>query len=200
MSRVARLCALAGAAMMATGLLLLPMAAGEASAAPSSVAGASSTATATPTPTATATPTQTATPTPTPTKTASPKPSPTHKPKPKPPHGGPTSRPPTPRGGAVVTGPRLWDPRAHKKFKYPSYAAVSLVRNLTNQVVQVSWRNFTPSSAITYTASSTEYPVMIAECKGAHPTSPSQCFGANNGGVQGSYERHGAKPPGRTEW
>lgn len=177
--------------MMATGLLLLPMAAGQASADPSTVASASSTATATPTPTATATPTQTASPTPTPTKTASPKPSPTHKPKPKPPQTGPTGRPPTPPGGAVVTGPRLWEPSAHKKFKYPSYVAVSLVRNLTNQVVSVSWRNFTPSSQVTYIPTATDYPVMVAECKGTHPTKQSQCFGATNGGVQGSVGQYG---------
>jgi hypothetical protein len=186
LSRLVRYCALAGAAVAAMGLLLLP-AAGLAAAAPSSVASASPTATESPTPSAT--PTQTASPSPTPTKTATPKPSPTHKP--KPPSGGPTGRPPTPRGGAVVTGPRLWDPRAHRKFPYPSYVAVSLVRNLTNQVVRVSWRNFTPSSQLTYIPTATNYPVMIAECKGTHPTKQSQCFGADNGGVQGSVGQYG---------
>jgi hypothetical protein len=187
-SRLARLCALAGAAVAATGLLL-PTAAGAASATPSSVASASPKAT--PSATPTATPTQTASPSPTPTKTAKPKPSPTHKPKPKPPSGNLTGRPPTPHGGAVVAGPRLWDPRAHKKYPYPSYVAVSLVRSLTNQVVQVSWRNFTPSSQITYIPTATNYPVMIAECKGTHPTKQSQCFGADNGGVQGSVGQYG---------
>lgn len=183
-----RMCALTGAAMMATGLLLLPTA-GEASADPSSVASASSTTTATPTPTATAT--QTVTPTPTPTKTATPKPSPTHTPKPKPKPPSLTGRPPTPPGGAVVTGRRLWDTATHKKFNYPSYVAVSLVRSLTNQVVRVSWRNFTPSSQVTYIATSTNYPVMIAECTGTHPARQSQCFGANNGGIQGSVGQFG---------
>ena len=135
---------------MATGLLLLPMAAGQAATAQSLTTRARA-ATATPTPTATVTATPTATPTPTPTKTATPTPTPTHKPKPV---KGPTGRPPTPSGGAVVTGPKLWDPRAHKKFPRPSYVSVSLVRNLTNQVVKVTWRNFTPSSQITYTPSS----------------------------------------------
>jgi hypothetical protein len=69
--------------------------------------------------------------------------------------------------------------------------AVSLVHNLTNQVVQVSWRNFTPSSQVTYDPVGTAYPVMIAECKGAHPTNQSQCFGADNGGVQGSLSAYG---------
>jgi hypothetical protein len=90
-----------------------------------------------------------------------------------------------------VTGPRLWDPAVRKKFAHPSYVAVSLVHHLTNQVVQVSWRNFTPSSDVTYTASSTNYPVMVAECKGTHPTKQSQCFGADNGGVQGSVGQYG---------
>ena len=91
----------------------------------------------------------------------------------------------------MVTGPRLWDSLTHKKFPDPSYVAVSLVRDLTNQVVRVSWRNFTPSSAVTYTPTSTNYPVMIAECKGTHPTQVSQCFGADNGGVQGSVGQYG---------
>jgi hypothetical protein len=90
-----------------------------------------------------------------------------------------------------VTGPRLWDTHTHKKFPNPSYVAVSLVRNLTNQVVEVSWRNFTTSSQVTYLPTATNYPVMIAECKGTHPTKQSQCFGANNGGVQGSLSQYG---------
>jgi len=167
---------------MATGLLLLPMAAGQASAAQSSAAHAGSTAT----PTPTVTPT---TATPKPTKTPSPKPTPTHKP--KPPSGGLTGPPPKPSGGAVATGRRLWNPAAHKKFGHPSYVAVSLVHNLTNQVVRVAWRNFTPSSQVTYTATATNYPVMVAECKGAHPTKQSQCFGADNGGIQGSVGQFG---------
>jgi PBP superfamily domain len=91
----------------------------------------------------------------------------------------------------VVTGPRLWDPAAHKKFAHPSYVAVSLVQDLTNQVVSVSWRNFTPSSQVTYIATGTNYPVMVAECKGTHPTKQSQCFGADNGGIQGSVGQFG---------
>lgn len=100
-------------------------------------------------------------------------------------------RPGTPPGGAVVAGHRLWDPAAHRKFDQPSYVAVSLVRNLTNQVVKVTWRNFTPSSQVTYIPTSTNYPVMVAECKGTHPTKQSQCFGADNGGVQGSVGQFG---------
>jgi len=185
-SPVARLCALAGAVAMATGLLLLPMAAGQASTAQSPATGGH--AAATPTPTATVTATPTPTPTPTPTKTATPTPTPTHTAKPPP---GPSGRPPTPAGGAVVAGPELWNPRAHKKFTHPSYVSVSLVRNLTNQVVKVTWRNFTPSSQVTYMPTSTNYPVMVAECKGTNPTKQSQCFGADNGGVQGAVGQYG---------
>jgi hypothetical protein len=91
----------------------------------------------------------------------------------------------------VVTGPRLWDPRAHKNFPNPSYVAVSQVGNLTNQVVLVSWRNFTPSSQSTYDPVGTNYPVMVAECKGTHPTKQSQCFGADNSGVQATVTAFG---------
>jgi hypothetical protein len=55
----------------------------------------------------------------------------------------------------------------------------------------VTWRNFTPSTTVSYDAVGTNYPVMIAECKGTHPTMQSQCFGADNGGVQGSLSPYG---------
>ena len=32
---------------------------------------------------------------------------------------------------------------------------------------------------------------MVAECKGTHPTRWSQCFGADNGGVAGSFSPYG---------
>ena len=91
----------------------------------------------------------------------------------------------------MVRGPVLWDSAANRNLAHPSYVSVSQVTDLTNQVVQVTWRNFTPSSEITYVPEGTNYPVMIAECAGTHPTRQSQCFGADNGGVQGGLSPFG---------
>ncbi len=217
LSRAGRILASAGVASISLGIVLLPWAGGPASAAQSAAAASASaagtsaatrltasttasatgstSATATTTPTPTPTPTRTVTPTPTPTRTVTPTPTPTptptrsHKPKPK--HPAPTGRPPTPPGGAVFRGPHLWDPAANRNFTHPSYVAVSQVTQLTNQVVRVTWRNFTPSTAVTYDSVGTNYPVMVAECKGTHPTRQSECFGADNGGVQGSLSPFG---------
>ena len=52
-----------------------------------------------------------------------------------------------------------------------SSVTVSQTRNLVNQKVQVTWTGFTPSATL-LTTRATDYPVMIAECEGAHPTSP----------------------------
>ena len=50
-------------------------------------------------------------------------------------------------------------------------------------MMQVSWTNFTPSSALIYNASNTYYPVMLAECDSASPASPADCYAAEAGGV-----------------
>ncbi len=91
----------------------------------------------------------------------------------------------------MIRGPKMWDPAANRKFTSPSYVTVSQVGTLTNQVVQVSWRGFTPSSELAYNPSGTDYPVMVAECKGTHPTKWAQCFGASNGGVAGAFSAYG---------
>ena len=91
----------------------------------------------------------------------------------------------------MVRGVNMWDPVNMRKFPHPAWVAVSQVNNLVNEVVEVSWRNFTPSSLVTYVPTGTNYPVMVAECQGTHPTRQSQCFGANNGGVQGSVSAYG---------
>ena len=54
--------------------------------------------------------------------------------------------------------------KAH--YQQRSWVTVSQAKNLVNQVVEVSWRGFTPSSSLIYDATSTDYPVMVAECKG----------------------------------
>jgi hypothetical protein len=195
LSRTGRACAVAGAALMSLGIVLLPLAAGSASAAVSpGRATASASSSSTGSPSATPTPSSSASASPTPSKsaTATPSPAPSHTTKPKKPkHAPPTGRPPTPPGGAVVRGKDMWDPAANRKFTHPAWVAVSQVGNLVNQVVQITWRNFTPSSEVTYDPVGTDYPVMVAECTGTHPTRQSQCFGATNGGVQASLSQYG---------
>ncbi len=85
----------------------------------------------------------------------------------------------------------MYDKATGRKFSQPSYVTVSQVTDLTNQVVEVSWRGFTPSSDLAYNPAGTDYPVMVAECKGTHPTQWSQCFGANNSGVAGAFSAYG---------
>lgn len=88
--------------------------------------------------------------------------------------------------GVTVQGPHMWDPASGKPFPAPSTATVSQTGNLVNQMVHVSWTGFTPSSTTLYDAAATNYPVMVAECRGTNPSSLTQCYGANNGGVQGA--------------
>jgi hypothetical protein len=157
--RSRRLLAVAGLGCLATGVLLLPAAARPAAAAAS------------PAPTATS---------PSPTATS---PSPAAAP------SSPTAAPSAPATGSPVTvkGPHMWDPKHKRKFPFASTVTVNETRDLVNQMVHVSWRGFTPSSTVVYDATATDYPVMVAECKGSHPTRWSQCYGADNGGVQGAF-------------
>ena len=85
----------------------------------------------------------------------------------------------------------MYDKVTGRNFSQPSYVTVSQVKDLTNQVVEVSWTRFTPSSNLAYNAGGTDYPVMVAECRGTHPTQWSQCFGANNSGVAGAFSAYG---------
>ena len=94
----------------------------------------------------------------------------------------------TSRSPAVtVQGPHMWDPAHGKPFANPSTVTVSQTSNLVNQMVHVSWTGFTPSSTPLYDAAATDYPVMVAECRGANPASLNDCYGGNNGGVQGAF-------------
>jgi hypothetical protein len=136
--------------------------------------------------TASASPTPTASPTPSASASPSPSPSPTKTRTPP-----PFTAPKVPKGGVRVKGGPMWDPAASKKFGHPSYVTVSSVSSLTNQVVEVSWTGFTPSSQLAYSASGSDYPVMVAECRGLHPTRWTQCFGASNGGIAGQFSSYG---------
>ena len=89
--------------------------------------------------------------------------------------------------GTTVRGPRMWDPAHNRKFAHGSTVTVSQTAALTNEMVHVSWTGFTPSSDVLYDQTSTDYPVMVAECNSPHPRFLKQCYGADNGGVQGAF-------------
>ena len=76
-------------------------------------------------------------------------------------------------------------------YKTASTVTVSQTKSLVNQMVQVSWTGFTPSSQLTYDNTQTDYPVMIAECKGTDPKTPDDCYDATNGGTPASFGKYG---------
>ncbi len=93
--------------------------------------------------------------------------------------------------GTTVTGQNLWDPSTGKPLPAASCVTVDQTSSLVNQMVQVTWANFTPSVNAPYGPSSTLYPVMIAECVGTNPASSADCYGATNGGVTGGSGPYG---------
>jgi hypothetical protein len=79
-------------------------------------------------------------------------------------------------------------------FKYHSSVTVSQTTNLVNQTIQVSWKGFTPTppGSLPYNQQTTPYPVVVAECRGAHPKHLSDCFGvAGRDGTQGGENQYG---------
>jgi hypothetical protein len=86
----------------------------------------------------------------------------------------------------TVTGPHMWDPSLNggKGGQNPkaSTVSVSQTASLIDQQISVSWTNFTPSNSLAYTTS-TDYAVMVAQCKGTNPSSPADCYAAETGGV-----------------
>jgi PBP superfamily domain len=147
-----------------------------------------------------------ASPTASPTRTATPAPSPspsTSSTGAKKPDKKPTAHPSKPahHSGTTVVGPHMCICTVNantgavngKNFKSPATATVSQTTNLTNQMVQVSWTGFTPSSQPTYDSGQTVYPVMIAECAGTDPTTPADCYDAQNGGIAPTFNAYG--PP-----
>jgi hypothetical protein len=91
----------------------------------------------------------------------------------------------------TVTGPNMYDPATGKPFPTASTVTVTQTSSLVNQQVQVSWTNFTPSSGLAYNPSNVAYPVMVTECKGTNPSSPADCYGAENGGVTSTSGQFG---------
>jgi len=88
-----------------------------------------------------------------------------------------------PGRSTTVRGPHLWNPATGRPRPKASTVTVNQTGFLVNQMVRVSWTEFTPSSSPLYSPTATEYPVMIAECKGTDPATPQDCYGATNGGV-----------------
>jgi len=85
-------------------------------------------------------------------------------------------------------GPNMWDPTTNHQFGTPGSVTVSQACGLINQLVHVSWTNFTPSVPNNspgpfYTNSATFYGVMVAECRGATPASMDDCYLADNHGL-----------------
>ena len=99
-----------------------------------------------------------------------------------------------PPGGTTVTGPHMYIPgTANSHYKAASTVTVSQTRHLVNQMVQVSWTGFTPSSQPTYDNQQTVYSVMVAECKGTNPATPEDCYDADTGGIAPTFNAYG--PP-----
>jgi hypothetical protein len=116
--------------------------------------------------------------------------------------------PPAPKLGTTVTGPRMYDSKTHTQFQCPSTVTVSQTRDMTNQMVKVSWTGFTPSKGtLPYSPFTTYYPVQVAECRGDSPgTAPSTiedsssnppCYWAGNGGT---FVANGKYGPGNDVW
>ena len=57
-------------------------------------------------------------------------------------HGSPTT----------VRGPHMYDPATGKPFPHASTVTVSQTAKLVNQMLHVSWTNFTPSTSVVYNA------------------------------------------------
>jgi len=72
---------------------------------------------------------------------------------------------------------------------------VAQTKDLVNQVVQVTWKGFKPSTS-TFLTDSTLNPVRVYQCK-ANPTSPKDCYGNTGQGLaEGTDDALGGIPEG----
>jgi hypothetical protein len=100
--------------------------------------------------------------------------------------------------GITFRGPHMYIPgTTNSHYSQASAVTVTQDTHLVNQMIQVSWTGFSPSSATLYDPASTDYPVMVAECNTARPTSPDQCYDATNSGQTATF---GADGPGNTAY
>jgi hypothetical protein len=75
----------------------------------------------------------------------------------------------------TVSGDHAWDPAHQRPYKGVPSVTVDQTTDLTDQVVHVTWKNFTPSFNSVgnfFSAGTTYYAVTVLECKGTHPKSP----------------------------
>ncbi|HEY2296733.1 MAG TPA: hypothetical protein VGH43_03305 [Jatrophihabitans sp.] len=75
----------------------------------------------------------------------------------------------------TVSGDHAWDPVHKRQFAAVPAVTVDQTKNLTDQVVHVGWRNFTPSSngaGSFFSAGNTYYAVTVLECRGTNPAHP----------------------------
>ncbi|MFG1808973.1 hypothetical protein [Streptomyces sp. NPDC049040] len=83
--------------------------------------------------------------------------------------------------GTTVPGPRIWDPATQTKGE-PGSVTVSQTANLTDQVVHVSWKGFTPTTndpvVILPNNNSAAYPVRVYQCRGTDPKI-TDCYGSS---------------------
>ncbi|HKA97007.1 MAG TPA: hypothetical protein VKD66_12145, partial [Streptosporangiaceae bacterium] len=89
--------------------------------------------------------------------------------------------------GVTVHGAHLWNWANQQPLAKASTVRVSQTHSLVNELVKVSWSNFTPSinpvSQIWYTFNGSHYAVMVAQCRGLKPTGWKDCYGADQFGV-----------------
>ena len=86
--------------------------------------------------------------------------------------------------GVTVEGPEVWLP-ATGTYGEKGRVSVSRGRNLTNEVVQISWSGFTPSvdyngmqaAAVRYNSLEVMYAVRIYQCRGTDPKI-TDCYGS----------------------
>jgi ABC-type phosphate transport system substrate-binding protein len=106
------------------------------------------------------------------------------------------SRPAAPQS-IKVKGPHMYDPATGKPFPQASTVTVSQNTGLTNQLIHVSWTNFTPSvnnaPGPFYEYNFSYYAVMVVECRGVNPASYTDCYEADDFGVPMTFGTAG--PP-----
>ncbi|MFC9325845.1 hypothetical protein [Kitasatospora sp. NPDC057015] len=107
--------------------------------------------------------------------------------------------------GVTVEGPEIWIP-ATGTYGAKGQVSVSHGKNLTNEVVQVSWSGFTPTVNWDGTPAATAvefnqqvmYAVRIYQCRGTDPK-PTDCYGNTMyGGDPALGFEQETRPPGTT--
>src|SRR5215831_16218328 len=104
-----------------------------------------------------------------------------------------------PHSPVTVRGPHLYDPATGKPFPNASTVTAGQVSGLRNQLIHVSWTNFTSSVFNNsprpfYSNTATDYAVMVTECRGASPASMDDCYLADDHGHRAGQHRYRDQP------